>query len=140
MTNELPLAKKQEIFYAECVKAWLGGRMERDKSLIALSWGGVLAVVGLLATLKVVGIPTLVLTAISLVSFVTTLILVLIVFRDNTIYIGKVLASDAEEQNLEKERLSVSLKRKDFHAMVAFVLGVSSAAIAGILSALQKGI
>lgn len=90
--NQLTSASTQQedLYYGALVTAWLNTRLERDKSILMLSAGGV----GLLATLMTTVGPhtyvALAMCAVSTVAFAAALVSVLIVFNRNSSHLQKV--------------------------------------------------
>ena len=82
-------------FYAASVAAWYASALEHDKSVFALAAGGIALLITLLTTVGFTSSFTLLLFAGAITAFLTTLIVLLVVFRKNQDYIERVLTSEA---------------------------------------------
>lgn len=115
-----PTAQQEDLYYGALVTAWLNTRLERDKSILMLSAGGV----GLLATLMTtVGPQTyvaLALYAVSTVAFAVAVVSVLIVFNRNALHLQKVVRDPKT-----RDPVLATLDRVSFWSFVigAVVLG-----------------
>ncbi len=115
-----PPDQQDDLFYGALVTAWLNTRLERDKSILILSAGGV----GLLATLMTTVGPhtyvALAMYAVSTAAFMASLVSVLVVFHRNASHLQKV-ARDPKT----RDPMLARLDRLSFWAFVigAVVLG-----------------
>ena len=75
-------------YYAAMVAAWLQNRMELDKALLALSAGGIGLLVTISTTAGLTGFVAVLSFAISVFSFLITILLLLIIFKINSEHIN----------------------------------------------------
>ncbi|MBN1823517.1 MAG: hypothetical protein JW803_04270 [Endomicrobiales bacterium] len=108
---------KNNAFYSALYNAWFENRMERDKSLLVLSSGGI----GLVVALTSFDGNTLVFifSILSLLSFLTTIWNCLSVFKCNTDYLEKVINDDENSSVLENK-----LRHKDAVIKYSFMFGI----------------
>jgi amino acid transporter len=85
------LAEKELAYYGALVNGWIDTKMERDKSLLTLSAGGLGVLITLLSTIGVKELSELILYALASLCFVLTIILCVIIFSRNANYLEKVL-------------------------------------------------
>lgn len=117
-------------FYAANVNAWLNTKFEHDKSLLALSAGGIGLLITLLTTTGVKSIESLVLYIAALMAFISCLGALLWIFRRNARHLeGVVQGSETSDP------LLVIL---DTVALAAFLLGVLLSALIGISTAVHS--
>jgi hypothetical protein len=122
---------KEVAFYGAVVTAWIGTRMEFDKSLLMMSLAGIGVVITLLTA---VGMPTkLVVGAflVSTVAFAGVLLLCLAIFWFNATFLED-LASGGGSNGDRRTRLL------DRWGMGLFAVGVVSAIVAGGAAAIHK--
>ncbi len=131
MTQDEIDEQKNIEFYAVSVAAWYESSLEHDKSLLALSAGGV----GLLTTLlTTVGLDTgeaLALYIGAIISFVVSLVCVLCVFRENKRHIEGILTGKARGAD-------PVLSWIDRLAIWSFSIGVVFTAVIGISAAIHS--
>lgn len=98
------------------IQAWIDTRMERDRSLLTLSGGGV----GLLVTLLTAGLITSacprLLAGTALLCFTVSILLALTVFHGNAEYVEKILATGEDPPT--------KLRWLDFWLVMVFGVGV----------------
>lgn len=123
--------KKDVEYYTQSVNAWYNTSLEHDKSLLALSAGGVGLLITLLTAIGVSSAEGLVLNICAILCFVTSLIAVLRVFKLNRSYIEAILSGTAAKRD-------PILGRLDQVAIFAFGLGAIFTAIIGISAAFQS--
>lgn len=85
------------------LQAWVDNRMERDRSLLSLSAGGVGLVVTLLAAGLVNTIWLKVLAALSMMAFAGSVASSLAVFRKNPEYLEGLLRGNTDSGGLERQ-------------------------------------
>lgn len=130
--TEDELAQHKEIeFYASNVNAWFATSLEHDKSVLALSAGGIGLLLTLLTTVGLSSVWALVLYIGALASFVISLVTVLFVYRRNRTYIEQVVVAKAPKSD-------PLLSSADTIALLAFGLGVVLAAMIGVGAAVQS--
>ena len=125
--EELRQLKSVE-FYAASVTAWYTSALEHDKSIFALSAGGIALLVTLLTTVGIEEVVTLLLFFVATVAFLITLGCLLWVFRLNQNYIEHTLTTGTLVDDPK-------LKRLDQTARWSFLLGVLFASAVGFSAA-----
>jgi len=125
--DELRQLKSVE-FYAASVTAWYTSALEHDKSLFALSGGGIALLITLLTTTGIEEVATLVLFCLATTAFLVTLGCLLWVFRLNQNYIAQTLTTGSLVDDPK-------LKRLDQTARWSFWLGILFAAAVGFSTA-----
>src|SRR5690348_10195190 len=131
MTGDELTQHKEIEFYASNVDAWFATSLEHDKSVLALSAGGIGLLLTLLTTVGLSSVWALVLYIVALTCFVVALVTILFVFRRNRSYIEQVVTAKASKSD-------PVLSSADTIALLAFGLGVVLAAIIGIATAVQS--
>lgn len=124
-------AQKDIEFYAAAVAGWLNTRLERDKSLLALSAGGIGLLITLLTTVGVSSAEGLVLHLMAMFSFLACLVVVLIIFEKNSSHIEDALKLGAPP-------LDPLLTKLDNIAVAAFGLGIIFSSVIGISAAINS--
>jgi hypothetical protein len=130
MTEQEKEAQKEIEFYAAATAAWFGTKLERDKSLLALSAGGIGLLITLLSTIGIHSVESLILYATALLSFICSLGAVLWIFKRN--------AAHLEDVNRGKDGGDLLLDLLDNAAIFCFFLGVVLSSIMGISSAFHS--
>lgn len=129
MTPEELAQEKEIAFFAASVEAWCNSSLEHDKSIFALSAGGIGLLITLLTTVGPSSVTILWLYALGVVCFLTSLITLLMIFRRNQNHIVQILNNNTDEDP--------TLKRLDLLVLWAFGIGVCFAAAVGVLSAIN---
>jgi hypothetical protein len=111
-------------FHAASVNAWYSTALEHDKSIFALSAGGIALLVTLLTTVGVPSLWVLLLYGAAIICFLTCLILVLVVFKGNRKHIEEVISGQTVGSD-------PSLDRLDTATWWSFIVGVVLAAFVG---------
>ena len=119
---------KEVEFYAASVTAWFTTRLEYDKSVFALSAGGIGILVTLLTTKGTDSLTTLYLYVLSLGSFLAALVALLIIFRQNSKHILGILQGNTD---LASKLLSML----DLTVLVSFACGAAFSVALGIVTA-----
>jgi hypothetical protein len=135
MTPQEIEEQKSVEFYAAGVNAWYNTSLEHDKSVFALSAGGIGLLITLLTTVGLNSSVMLHLYIGAILCFFVSLICILIVFRRNRAHIEQVLTS----KNVASDP---ALGKLDLVALVAFGIGAALAALIGIsaaVSSFEKG-
>lgn len=127
MTQDEITQQKEIEFYAASVNAWYGSSLEHDKSIFALSAGGVGLLVSLMTTVGVTSIFVLLLHAVAIVFFLFCLAFLLYIFRRNQRHIEQVL-------NVQDPINDPGLQRVDLLVLITFWLGVFFSASVGVAS------
>lgn len=131
MTPEEIAAEKDVEFYASNLDAWFNTSLEFDKSILALSAGGIGLLVTLLTTIGLSSALILVLYVIAILAFLIALASVLFVFRRNRTYIENVVTG----KSAESDRYLVVA---DKAASVAFGAAVTLTAFIGVATAITS--
>lgn len=131
MTDDELAQQKEIAFYASNVDAWFATSLEHDKSVLALSAGGIGLLLTLLTTVGVSSALALVVYISALACFVVALVTVLFVFRRNRSYIEQLVTANVSKND-------PVLSGADNIALLAFGLGVVLSAIIAIGSAIQS--
>jgi hypothetical protein len=123
------LEAKQVEYYSAIVQAWLGTRMERDRTIVTLSAGGI----GLLVTLlTAVGVSTpwaIVPFIGAFLGFSTALGVAIAIFKLNADYL---------EAEITKKTERPPLGKLDWVMMISFGLGVIFSIVIGIVAATHR--
>ncbi len=129
--TEQEIAHQKEIeFYAAATTAWFDTRLERDKSLLTLSAGGIGLLITLLSTVGIHSVESLILYVAALLSFIVSMAAVLWIFKRN--------AAHLEDINRGKEGGDLLLDLLDNAAIFCFFLAVVLSSIMGISSAFHS--
>jgi hypothetical protein len=128
--QEIEDLKKIE-YYSATVTAWFNTALEHDKSILTLAAGGIALLITLLTTLGLSTAEALVLYIFAIGCFVVALVSVLIVFRDNKIYIENILTG-------KEAGTDPFLAKVDGIAIWSFGLGVVLTAVIGISAAINS--
>ena len=131
MTPEEIESQKRVEFYAASVDAWFNTSLEHDKSLLALSAGGIGLLLTLLTTVGLSSAEVLVLYIGAIVSFVVALVVILVVFRRNRTHIEDIISGKLASND-------PFLTKLDTTALWAFGIGVLFTAIIGIVAAVHS--
>lgn len=123
---------KQIAFYQTSIEAFLDNRMERDKSLFALSTGGIGVVIALWTTIGVETRWELGLGIAAGVAFIVAILLVLQVFAENANYFMALIT----KQDFEKPNRRLTLL--DRCAGIAFCVGLALAVAGAVLVTHRK--
>lgn len=113
-----PDPAKELAFYSAMVEAWVGTRMEKDKTLLALAAGGIGLLVTLLTTVGPASVGQLWLYALAGVAFIATMILAILIFDGNSEYLERVVTTGERGRDPSLDRLDAWMFR-------SFILGVA---------------
>ncbi len=122
--------QKEIEFYAASLNAWLNTKLERDKSLLALSSGALGLLITLISTIGVTSIESLVLHILALMCFVLSLSSVLWVLGRNATHLQRIVLHDEKNDAL--------LDTLDKTAVVSFIAGVVFTSVIGVSVAISK--
>jgi len=131
MSPEELIEQKQIQFYAAGLAAWYNSALEHDKSIFALSAGGIGLLLTLLTTIGVGSVCLLVLYIASIVCFLGSLVVVLVIFRRNRTHIEQVFSGTAQASDPLLERLDIA-------AIAAFGLGAVLASVVAMSVAVNS--
>lgn len=118
---------KATAYYSALLTAWVQSRMERDRTLITLSSGGVGLLLTLSSTLGVDNLYAFLLYCLGFCSFAVTIISCLTIFHRNSRHLEKVITGPRTPDP--------SLDRLDRLTETSFLLGVGSVVGIGVLNA-----
>jgi hypothetical protein len=124
-------SQKRVEYHAASYNAWFNTSLEHDKSLLALSAGGIGLLLTLLTTVGLSSAEALVLYISAIICFVVALVAILVVFRRNRTYIENILSGKSTGSD-------PLLTIFDTTAMWAFGIGVGFTAIIGIAAAIHS--
>lgn len=124
-------SQKRVEYYAASVNAWFNTSLEHDKSLLALSAGGIGLLLTLLTTVGLSSAEALVLYIGAITSFVVALVSILVIFRHNRTHIEDILSGNPTSNG-------PLLTKLDATALWAFAIGVLFTAIIGIAAAIHS--
>jgi hypothetical protein len=113
---------KQVEWYAANLEAWFATRLERDKSLLTLSAGGIGLLITLVSTVGIQSLESLILFVLALLAFIACLASVLWIFQRNSSHIHDVV-------NNPKATNDSVLAGLDTAAVSTFLAGVVFSAI-----------
>ena len=131
MTDD-DLRKQKEVeFYAAGVAAWYNTMLEHDKSLLALSAGGIGLLITLLTAVGVSSVVALVLHLLAIFSFLLCLVAILFIFKKNSGRIEVVLNTDAQPPD-------PILTKLDNIAVSAFATGIIFSSVIGVFAAINS--
>lgn len=128
---EIDHQKKEVEYYASVIDAWFSTSLERDKSLLTLSAGGIGLLITLLTTVGLSSAEALVLYVGAIASFVVALIAVLRIFHHNRRHLEEIISGKAANND-------PLLAKLDLTAFWAFVAGVIFTAVIGIAAAIHS--
>jgi hypothetical protein len=114
--------------YSASVTAWFDSALEHDKSLLTLAAGGIGLLLTLLTTVGVSSCVALVLYALAIAAFLTTIVCVLFIFKRNKTHIEEVIHG----ARIGGDRVLTIL---DVVASISFGFGALLAAVIGVVSA-----
>jgi hypothetical protein len=126
MADEIVKAKSVE-YYAASVNAWFNTSLEFDKSMFALSGGGIALLVSLLSNVKT--LPLFLLFIAAIACFIVTTGLLLAVFQKNKPYAMRLAQNEHADSSL--------LDALDMAAKIFFGLAVLLTVILGVAIAMQ---
>jgi len=116
---EQELLEKKVAFYQVFLSAWTASRMEKDKQVLTLS----ALAIGLLMTFRseLDDVLAFCVWLLAGVFFVISIVIILLIFSQNSDYIEQVIRDDGQGQEVGVEK---SLQRKTLWAFRFFVFGV----------------
>ena len=110
-------------FYSNSVNAWFNTKLERDKSILAISAGGLGLLITLLTAFGVNNVTELVIYFLAILCFMVAIILMVIIFNRNASYLSKL--------NEGKDEKDPVLRGLDHVGFWAFILGIIFTSIIG---------
>lgn len=129
-SNENEHIEKSKAFYNALLSAWLNTKLEHDKQLLALSSTAIGLLVTLIRTMGVSDILQLGLYSSALIAFLITIVSVIYILGENSLYIENIL-NGVDARN-------IGLRIADSIARASFILGVVLVIIIGINSAVYE--
>ena len=124
--------EKQVAFYSATVQAWIDTKMERDRTLVGLSTGGIGLLVTFLTTLHITIPAPLLWFGLGLGGFSASLVGALWIFSANAHHIEQVNKGHVAPSKL--------LSFLDVAMLLGFVLGVAATIAIGVLAATHGGV
>jgi hypothetical protein len=127
MASEDIIEKKEVAFYTAGVTAWYNTSLEHDKSLFTLSAGGIGLLMTLIRTVGIQSAETLILYIAAIVSFLTCLVSVLVIFKKNRSHIEQVFQGKQETDHVLAILDNVAIFSFGIAVLFSAVIGISSA-------------
>jgi len=127
MSHDPTQQQKEVEFYAAAVAAWLNTSLEHDKSVFALSAGGIGLLITLLTTVGLSNVVLLVLYVTAILAFLSSLIAVLAIFRRNRTHIEQVFLGNRAPDPLLTVLDQVAVASFGIGAILTAVIGISTA-------------
>jgi hypothetical protein len=124
------IQEKEVQYYAAKANAWFATKLERDKTLISLSTGGIGLLVTLVTTVGASSLFILVIYLLGILSFLVCTISVVNIFNRNAVYLEKLIRNQAGPDSL--------LKFLDKSAYSSFILGVTFTFVLGLSAGIDK--
>jgi len=129
MSSDPTESQKDVEFYAAAVTAWLNTSLEHDKSVLALSAGGIGLLITLLTTVGLSNVVLLVLYVAAILAFLSSLIAVLAVFRRNRTHIEQVFLGNRAPDPVLTMLDQISVAAFGIGAILTAVIGISTAVV-----------
>jgi preprotein translocase subunit SecG len=127
--KEKSIEQEKEIeFYSQSVNAWYLSALERDKSILTLSYVGIGFLITLMTNKGIENYYVLLLYALSMFCFIVSIITIIIIFEHNQKYIENIV-NKADNSNSK-------LSYKDKVAFRSFVLGIILMVVVSIVVAI----
>ncbi len=126
------VAEKEISYFSAIVSAYIESSMEKDRSLLTLSAGGIGLLITILTTIGAPSLFIIVLYSVASLSFGSVIVLILYVFGRNRSLLIKL----AKNQNVSTDEESLGKLDKSIYTL--FALGVSVSFIIGILTSLNQ--
>lgn len=127
------LEGKNIAHYSVFLGAWIETRMQRDKTLITLSAGGIGLLITLLTIVKNASLIYLILYSLAFGCFIGTIFICLKIYQENSVVIENEIRGP-EDPNYKE----LSLKLYDKWSYILFVAGVILSSIMGLTSAAES--
>lgn len=121
---------KEDLYYAAVVAGWLNSKLERDKSILTLSAGGVGLVATLMTTVGPQSRVTLTLYVLAALAFATSLFCIIRILDRNAEHLKHVVRGTADRD--------VGLARLDRISFWAFVAGAALLGCIGVIAGIDK--
>ncbi len=118
--------EKKVQYYGALVQAWLNTKLERDKSILALSTGAIGLLITLLTTVGVSSNVSIILYFLAICCFLVCIIAVLLIFNRNAEHLKQVAKNEAESDPKLKKLDKISFRSFIFGIILSCVIGVSS--------------
>jgi len=125
--NDNGISNEKKIqYYSALVQAWLDTKLERDKSILALSTGAIGLLITLLTTVGVSSNVSIILYFLAILCFLVCIIAVLIIFKRNAEHLKQVAKNEAESDPILKKLDKISFCSFIFGIILSCIIGVSS--------------
>jgi len=128
---------RKNIFYGAVVQAWVDSRMERDRTVLSLSAGGLGILVTLLTAFGPFSKWQLLVFGVATICFLVATALGLLILQRNGPYLEELAKAKPSEITLK--RLERNLRRLDRGLYVMFMIGVVLALTAAIICTIFNG-
>lgn len=127
--DELRQAKDVE-FYASAVNAWLGTKIEKDKTLITLSSGAIGLLITLISTIGTANPCVLTAFIFAIISFIVSTISIILIFERNAEHLENIIKG--------RDNPDILLKWLDIIACCSFIAGISLSFVIGVAAGIDK--
>ncbi len=117
--------EKDEIFRSAVINGWITNSIERDKSLITLSSGGIGLLVTLLSFKEALTTSETIFYALAFTAFIVNILSVIVIFSKNPDYMKRLIT----EENVGHDSL---LGWLDITALTSFFFGVGFTTCIGV--------
>ena len=117
-------------FHSQSINAWYMTSLEKDKSILTISAGGIGVMITLLTTIGISGYLTFSLFCLSILSFLISILLIINVFGLNKEYLTAVIG--------QEDTSCFKIEIKDKIAIVSLILGIIFAITIGLTVAFDK--
>ncbi len=132
MENELYIGK-EVAYYGAVVEAWVNTKMERDKSLLTLSGGGIALLGTVATTIGVRGIPQIVAIIAGFGGFLVCAVAAVAAFHWNGDYLAREIARAPRDPTANTPK---RLRAADWAMFAGFTAGLLGTVVLGLLLAL----
>lgn len=117
-------------FYSALTDAWISTKLEKDKSLLAISAGAIGLLVTLLTTLEIPSLRLVYYFAIAFTFFLITIVAIILVFERNAKHLIDVINDKADDDKI--------LKFLDRLIIVCFLVAVIFSVFIGTIYSIDK--
>jgi hypothetical protein len=125
-----PIQQQKDVeFYAAAVTAWFNTSLEHDKSVFALSAGGIGLLITLLTTVGLSNVVLLILYVVAILAFLSSLIAVLAVFSRNRTHIEQVFLGNRAPDPVLTVLDLIAVATFGIGAILTAVIGISTAVV-----------
>ncbi len=125
-----PSTTKDDLYYGAVVTGWLNTKLERDKSILTLSAGGIGLLVTLLTTVGPQTTVTLVLYGMAMLTFAVSLFCIIRILDRNADHLKQIVRGEVEGDS--------GLARLDRVSFWTFIAGAALLALLGMIAGIDK--